>query len=363
MKISLRKKIYGLAAIAALLPMLVVLLLMLRFRTTATQDAARHMTDLAFANVEQTAKDIYGLCETTNDLLERRVGQNLTVARRLLAQRGGAAVGGGPVAWQAVNQSSGQSTAVTLPQMTIGGAGATPDHSLQAAGTVDEISRYTGGAASIFQRMNDQGDMLRVSTTLPSAGGGRAVGTYIPAIGPDGAPSPQVATVLRGEVYRGSSFVVNDWYVAAYEPLRDGTGKVIGVLSVGRTPGIGRSSPAHDREHDDRQERTHHRDRLQRHAPGPLYHLQGQPARRRGYLGNPGRLGQLPGAAPRAEGALPCPAERFSAPRTCGRTRASPHRGMKRAAFIYFQPWDWLINASAPTTTSTSPQWTRWGPR
>jgi methyl-accepting chemotaxis protein WspA len=345
-KISLRKKIYGLAAIAALLPMLVVLLLMLRFRTTATQDAARHMTDLAFANVEQTAKDIYGLCETTNDLLERRVGQNLTVARRLLAQRGGVAVGGGPVAWQAVNQSSGQSTAVTLPQMTIGGAGATPDHSLQAAGTVDEISRYTGGAASIFQRMNDQGDMLRVSTTLPSAGGGRAVGTYIPAIGPDGAPSPQVATVLRGEVYRGSSFVVNDWYVAAYEPLRDGTGKVIGVLSVGErlesvdplrrtivntTIGksghiivIGCKGTRRGRYIISKDSRRDGEDIWDtRDASGNFLvqpHVQKALSLSRGEVFRASYLWQNPG---------------------------EPAPRMKRAAFIYFQPWDWLINASA----------------
>ena len=75
--------------------------------------------------------------------------------------------------------------------------------------------------------------MLRVATTVAATDGNRGIGTYIPAVGPDGAPTPAVATVLRGDVYRGTAFVVNDLYVAAYEPLRDRAGRVIGMLFVG----------------------------------------------------------------------------------------------------------------------------------
>jgi len=79
-RISLRHKIYGLAFVAAILPVLVLLLLMQHFRSSVSQRAARELTALAMANVEQTARDTYGLCETANDLLQRRTNINLNVA-------------------------------------------------------------------------------------------------------------------------------------------------------------------------------------------------------------------------------------------------------------------------------------------
>ena len=63
--------------------------------------------------------------------------------------------------------------------------------------------------------------MLRVATNVIGENGKRAIGTFIPAIGADGQPNPVVAAVLRGETFVGRAFVVNAWYMAAYEPLLD----------------------------------------------------------------------------------------------------------------------------------------------
>ena len=234
MRISLRNKIYGLALVAATLPVVVLLLLMLQFRSRVSQEAAREMTSLAEANVEQAAKDAYGLCETANDLLQRRVNQNLAVARRILAQKGGLGTSEGTAQWQAVNQFTQGTVDITLPQVLIGGAPAAQNRSFQVASPfVDEVSKLVGSAVTVFQRMNESGDMLRVATTVATTDGNRGIGTYFPAVGPDGTPSPAVAAVLRGEVYRGAAFAVNDLYVAAYEPLRDRAARVIGMLFVG----------------------------------------------------------------------------------------------------------------------------------
>src|SRR5690606_15106431 len=65
------------------------------------------------------------------------------------------------------------------------------------------------------------------------ADGTRAIGTYIPAVNPDGKPNPVVASVLRGETYQGRAFVVDAWYVTKYEPIRDEHSQVVGVLYVG----------------------------------------------------------------------------------------------------------------------------------
>jgi methyl-accepting chemotaxis protein len=81
--------------------------------------------------------------------------------------------------------------------------------------------------------MDDSGDMLRVCTNVKNAAGSRAVGTYIPAVNPDGKPNPIISTVLRGETYVGRAFVVDTWYMAAYEPIFDAKKDVVGVLYVG----------------------------------------------------------------------------------------------------------------------------------
>ncbi len=234
MRISLRNKIYGLAFVAAILPVLVLLVLMLRLRSNVSERATREMTALAQSNVEQAAKDAYGLCETANDLLQLRVDENLVVAHRILVQKGGIATGRGTLHWQAVNQFTQGVKEVVLPQLLIGGIPTTPNRSFQVASPfVDEVHHEVGSAVTVFQRMNEAGDMLRVATTVPASDGNRGIGTYVPAVGPDGAPLPAVAAVLRGNGYRGPAFAVNDLYVAAYEPLRDRSGSVNGMLFVG----------------------------------------------------------------------------------------------------------------------------------
>jgi signal transduction histidine kinase len=81
--------------------------------------------------------------------------------------------------------------------------------------------------------MNDEGDMLRVSTNVEKRNGRRAIGTYIPRINPDGSENPVVSRVLSGQTYRGRAFVVNKWYITAYEPIRNADNAVIGILYVG----------------------------------------------------------------------------------------------------------------------------------
>ncbi|MBI4495181.1 MAG: methyl-accepting chemotaxis protein [Chloroflexi bacterium] len=85
---------------------------------------------------------------------------------------------------------------------------------------VDAVARLVGGNATVFQ-----GD-TRISTTLKREDGGRAIGTR--------AAENVVDTVLRQEHrYVGRAWVVNDWYITAYDPIRDPSGKVIGMLFVG----------------------------------------------------------------------------------------------------------------------------------
>ncbi len=76
------------------------------------------------------------------------------------------------------------------------------------------------GTATIF--LND----LRISTTVRTKDGQRALGTRVSAEVDD-------AVLVHGRPWAGRAFVVNDWYIAEYEPIRNYAGEVIGILYVG----------------------------------------------------------------------------------------------------------------------------------
>lgn len=83
--------------------------------------------------------------------------------------------------------------------------------------------KYKGkdiGTATIFQ-----GD-LRVSTNVKRTDGSRAIGTRV---------SEEVynQVIERGLPWIARAFVVNDWYITAYEPIKDIGDNIIGILYVG----------------------------------------------------------------------------------------------------------------------------------
>ncbi len=67
---------------------------------------------------------------------------------------------------------------------------------------------------------------LRVSTNVTRRDGTRAVGTRLSSTVHD-------AVLLEGKTWNDRAFVVNDWYISAYEPIRDPAGAIIGALYVG----------------------------------------------------------------------------------------------------------------------------------
>lgn len=76
------------------------------------------------------------------------------------------------------------------------------------------------GTATIFQ------DDVRISTNVFNKDGERAVGTRV-------AETVYHQVVEKGEPWINRAYVVNDWYITAYEPIRDVEERIIGILYVG----------------------------------------------------------------------------------------------------------------------------------
>jgi two-component system NtrC family sensor kinase len=83
--------------------------------------------------------------------------------------------------------------------------------------------KYKGreiGTATIFQHD------LRISTNVRNENGQRAIGTRV-------SKEVNKALLERGEAWVDRAFVVNDWYITAYEPIKNIDEKIIGILYVG----------------------------------------------------------------------------------------------------------------------------------
>ncbi len=83
--------------------------------------------------------------------------------------------------------------------------------------------KYKGvetGTATIFQ-----GD-LRISTNVTDAQGKRAIGTRI-------SEEVKKAVLDEGKSWNDRAFVVKDWYITAYEPIKNIKDEIIGILYVG----------------------------------------------------------------------------------------------------------------------------------
>ena len=86
---------------------------------------------------------------------------------------------------------------------------------------VDRIKTLVGGTATVFQ-----GD-TRITTNVKKDDGSRAVGTKL-------KPGPVYDAVLRdGRPYRGQADVLGKPHFVAYDPIKDASGAVVGVLYVG----------------------------------------------------------------------------------------------------------------------------------
>ncbi|MCL3863314.1 methyl-accepting chemotaxis protein [Actinotalea sp. K2] len=208
-----------------------------RLAAAATSD----VQELTSASLVTTVEQARTLVATQVTTVTAGLEGDLAVAEQVLREAGELDFDGA-VAWTASHQVSGAAVEVELPRLTVGGQwlGQNRDQSV-ATPVVDEIADLLGVAVTVFQRMNPEGDMLRVATTVPHQDGGRAIGTYIGAVAPDGSTNAVVGALLSGTPFFGTAQVVGETYVTAYSPiLLDGD--VVGALFVG-VPQAGVDAP------------------------------------------------------------------------------------------------------------------------
>lgn len=198
---------------------------------TATEEIV-HTADNTLATV---AKDMYSMCYAQHEMVSMKVNTDLNVARSLINNFGNLNIDDSEtISWSAVNQFTKEKISIDLPKMRVGTEWLGQNSSFNTVSPiVDTVQSLVGGTCTIFQKMNNSGDMLRVCTNVKKLDGNRAVGTYIPAINEDGTRNKVVSTVMSGKTFFGRAYVVNAWYITAYEPIFNSAKEVIGILYSG----------------------------------------------------------------------------------------------------------------------------------
>jgi methyl-accepting chemotaxis protein len=175
------------------------------------RDALQNINDSVFASLE-----------SQNSLLLEKLTGDMTILEGELERYGSFDLDTSYMLDRTItNQVSKATENVSMPRLLLGGTVMNGN-----TGIVDKIQSLTGGVATIFQVLD--GKLLRVSTNVRINETDRAVDTYIPA------DSPVYKTVMSGETYNGRAFVVDDWYVTSYKPVRNAEDKIVAVLFVGR---------------------------------------------------------------------------------------------------------------------------------
>lgn len=89
---------------------------------------------------------------------------------------------------------------------------------------VDEMTKLSNVSATIYQKIPE--GYIRIATSVRNSKGERIIGTFIPN------SSPVIETIERGLTFRDKSYIVDNWYLSAYQPLFI-DGEIKGMLYVG----------------------------------------------------------------------------------------------------------------------------------
>jgi len=222
-KISLRKKIVLLALLPALAACLIFAILVGTSSRSASKIVRTNVTDFM---VERTVRSLvhgYASSVVAADFVDAELRLDAKIAALDSANKGGYDLVGPPIPHALTPDANHLGGQVSMPAMRFGGETIIMGRSDR----IQEIAHDTGVVATLFERVNDTGDMVRISSNSPNV----PLGSFLNKTN-DSLVDPAEA-LLRGEEFSGRTLVAGAWYMGHYAPLRDHNGKIIGALYLG----------------------------------------------------------------------------------------------------------------------------------
>lgn len=186
----------------------VLLLLSLGILVLIGQQASQQLHVIQ-QGAQSQAESLSRLFSVTDSL----VSQQVSSAMMLLKQRGEAL--GSPSIRGSVTVND-----LELPNLVLGNTAVADSNQL-----VDGVTAVLGGSATIFVKSGDL--FYRISTNVKQPNSNRAIGTVLDNKG------KVIKAISQGKAFQGMVNILGEPYISRYEPLLDGTGKLIGIWYVG----------------------------------------------------------------------------------------------------------------------------------
>jgi methyl-accepting chemotaxis protein len=240
--VKLRPKLLTVGLLLTLVPLLIYSWATFRQNNASLAVTRSESMKMAWDSLDHVVRGIHKMCETQDAMIKQTLGAYLTILHDDFHNQGGLRLADESVTWQAADQSNAQKRiSLTLPRMMLGdtwfGHITDPGKPVVGVDTIKDLDKAID--CTIFQRMNPSGDMLRVATTVTGKEGNRVIGTYLAAVGQNGAPNPVVSTLMKGKTYYGLADEGAGFISGMYEPVFDNAGKLIGALHLGIPQDIG----------------------------------------------------------------------------------------------------------------------------
>ncbi|HKL07461.1 MAG TPA: methyl-accepting chemotaxis protein [Bacteroidales bacterium] len=178
-----------------------------------------HIVEDADTRMYEQLDDLVSIINVQLDESQNRVNYAIKAAHEIFYNYGEPSYEDETREVNAVNQQTSNTKRETIQNFILGEKELYKDYEI-----VDKIQEATGATATVFQKIN--GGYLRISTNVLNENGERATGTFIPN------SSEVIRTIESGQTYQGRAFVVDDYYLTAYEPIWV-DGQVQGILYVG----------------------------------------------------------------------------------------------------------------------------------
>jgi methyl-accepting chemotaxis protein len=182
----------------------------------------REYLDSGLATLENVSSTLLETVTLQDNLARKKISSDLNIFKSIMG------ISGLPmfemlydVDMTVTNQRTGASEAVVIPAFKLG-----TKYLHENTELVDAMAETAGVLSSVLQLNGDR--LIRVTTTIPGADGKPAAGLYIPA------DADAAKAVLGGRRFEGMSRIGGQWYVTAYDAIRDFDDTVIGALEVAR---------------------------------------------------------------------------------------------------------------------------------
>lgn len=211
--LSIRTKIVGASLLLVLVPLGVVSFLSMERFDSALRKAAEQ-------DLEHLVKNIYSMCSLQREMVDKELDHRLRVAKILLLGKASSVEMGKGDTFSVPAEVREGVTWPEIPRWTGQGKPIHVDEDL-----VEWISEVVGGWWALFHLMEDQ-SLLSVATNFRSWGQERDKGATL-------SPDTEVAiSIAAGRTFRGRTKFSEEWFIGAYEPVKDPEGKVVGAVGA-----------------------------------------------------------------------------------------------------------------------------------